>query len=53
MFLGGIPRRPEKGVAYKQLRTHIAIMGVWVAIIRVTPYVLHFLSEEEELKLEL
>ncbi|XP_058081216.1 mitochondrial import receptor subunit TOM6 homolog [Magnolia sinica] len=54
MFLGAIPRRPDKAVAYKQLKTHLMIMGAWVAVIRITPYVLHYLSQDiEELKLEL
>ncbi|KAG1347972.1 mitochondrial import receptor subunit TOM6 [Cocos nucifera] len=54
MFLGAMPRRPDKATAYKQLKTHLTIMGAWVAVIRVTPYILHYLSQEkEELKLEL
>lgn len=49
-----IPRRPDKATAYKQLRTHLAIMGAWVSVIRLAPYVIHFLTKEkEELKLEL
>ncbi|XP_020091465.1 mitochondrial import receptor subunit TOM6 homolog [Ananas comosus] len=53
MFLGAIPRRPDKATAYKQLKTHLAIMGTWIAVIRVTPYILHFLTQEkEELKFE-
>ncbi|XP_077216394.1 translocase of the outer mitochondrial membrane 6 [Tasmannia lanceolata] len=53
MFLGQIPRRPDKATAYKQLKTHLMIMGVWVSIIRITPYVLHYLTNEpEQLKLE-
>eukprot|EP01018_Ginkgo_biloba_P032187 Gb_39015 [translate_table: standard] len=55
MFLGAIPRRPEKAVAYKQLQKHLTILGIWVAAIRVAPYVAHFLSKDgdQELKLEL
>ena len=46
-------RKPEKAAALKQLKEHAAIFGVWVAVIRVTPYILHYLSDEkEELKLE-
>lgn len=46
-------RKPDKAVALKQLRSHVAMFGVWVAVIRVTPYVLHYLSDEkEELKLD-
>ena len=53
MFLGQM-RRPDKATAYKQLKQHLALMGAFVAVIRVTPYVLHYLSQEkEELKLEL
>ncbi|CAD5168959.1 mitochondrial import receptor subunit TOM6 homolog [Musa acuminata AAA Group] len=54
MFLGGFPRRPDKATAYKQLKRHLGIMGAFIVVIRVTPYVLHYLSQEkEELKLEL
>jgi len=55
MFLGAIPRRPDKAAAYKQLRQHLTILGIWVAAIRVAPYVAHFLSKDKdvELKLEL
>lgn len=49
-----LPRRPDKETAYKQLRSHLTIMGSCIAVIRVTPYILHFLTKEkEELKLEL
>lgn len=47
-------RKPDKAAALKQLRTHAAMFGLWVAVIRVTPYILHILyDEKEELKLEL
>ncbi|KAL3700101.1 hypothetical protein R1sor_018123 [Riccia sorocarpa] len=26
MFLGGIPRRPDKGVAYNQLKQHLTVL---------------------------
>ncbi|XP_057844201.1 mitochondrial import receptor subunit TOM6 homolog [Cryptomeria japonica] len=54
MFLGAIPRRPDKATAYKELKKHLTMLGVWVAIIRATPYVAHFLSKDKdnELKLE-
>ena len=53
MFLGQM-RRPDKATAYKQLKEHLSLMGAFIAVIRVTPYVLHYLSQEkEELKLEL
>jgi hypothetical protein len=46
-------RKPDKAVALKQLRSHAAMFGAWVAVIRVTPYILHYLvGEKEELKLE-
>ncbi|XP_031482202.1 mitochondrial import receptor subunit TOM6 homolog [Nymphaea colorata] len=53
MFLGAIPRRPDKATAYRELKKHLTILGVAVAVIRATPYVLHYLSDsKEELKLE-
>ncbi|KAG2397859.1 Translocase of outer membrane subunit-like protein [Vigna angularis] len=54
MFPGMFMRKPDKAAALKQLKSHVAMFGAWVVVIRVTPYVLHFLSgEKEELKLEL
>ncbi|XP_022726158.1 mitochondrial import receptor subunit TOM6 homolog [Durio zibethinus] len=54
MFQGMFMRKPDKAVALKQLKEHVAMFGVWIAVIRVTPYILHYLSgEKEELKLEL
>lgn len=53
MFLGAIPRRPDKATAYKQLKVHLATVGAFVVVLRAVPYVLHFLSKEkEELKLD-
>ncbi|KAK9108759.1 hypothetical protein Sjap_016819 [Stephania japonica] len=53
MILGSIPRRPDKATALKQLKSHVAMFGIWVAVVRLTPYVLHYLCEEkEELKLD-
>ncbi|XP_015902888.3 mitochondrial import receptor subunit TOM6 homolog [Ziziphus jujuba] len=53
MFPGMFIRKPDKEAALKQLRTHVAIFGAWVAVIRVTPYVLHYLyGEKDELRLE-
>ena len=49
MFLGGPPRRPDKATAYKQLREHLTILGVWVVVIRLTPYALHFLTKTSDL----
>ncbi|KAK7341529.1 hypothetical protein VNO80_24461 [Phaseolus coccineus] len=54
MFPGMFMRKPDKAAALKQLKSHVTMFGAWVLVIRVTPYVLHFLTaEKEELKLEL
>ncbi|PON44723.1 Mitochondrial import receptor subunit [Trema orientale] len=54
MFPGMFMRKPDKAAALKQLKTHVAMFGAWVAVIRVTPYILHYLyGENEELKFEL
>lgn len=46
-------KKPDKAAALKQLRSHVAMFGTWVVVIRVTPYLLHYFSrEKEELKLE-
>ncbi|XP_039013169.1 mitochondrial import receptor subunit TOM6 homolog [Hibiscus syriacus] len=53
MFPGMFMRKPDKAAALKQLKAHVAMFGVLVAVIRVTPYVLHYLyDEKDELKLE-
>lgn len=52
MFPGMFMRKPDKEAALKQLKSHVAMFGVWVAVIRVTPYILHYFSDDE-LKLEL
>ncbi|XVE94100.1 hypothetical protein REPUB_Repub01dG0251900 [Reevesia pubescens] len=53
MFPGMFMRKPDKAEALKQLKKHVAIFGVFVAVIRVTPYIFHYLSDEkEELKLD-
>ncbi|XP_068655395.1 mitochondrial import receptor subunit TOM6 homolog [Aristolochia californica] len=52
MILGSLGRRPDKEAAYRQLKSHLATMGVAIAIIRVIPYVLHYVNKENELKLE-
>ncbi|OMO92182.1 hypothetical protein COLO4_17788 [Corchorus olitorius] len=53
MFPGMFMRKPDKAAALKQLKIHVALFGGWVAVIRVTPYILHYLTAEtEELKLE-
>ncbi|XP_047939594.1 mitochondrial import receptor subunit TOM6 homolog [Salvia hispanica] len=54
MFPGMFMRKPDKAAALKQLKSHVAMFGAWVVVIRVTPYVLHYFSDQkEELKLEL
>ncbi|CAI0627059.1 unnamed protein product [Linum tenue] len=54
MFPGMFMKKPDKAEAYKQLKVHAAMFAAWVAVIRVSPYLLHYLSaaEKEELKLE-
>ncbi|XP_038724220.1 mitochondrial import receptor subunit TOM6 homolog [Tripterygium wilfordii] len=53
MFPGMFMKKPDKAAALKQLKVHLTMFGVCVAVIRVTPYVLHYLSDTpEELKLE-
>ena len=37
-------RRPDKQQAYAELRQHLLVLGVWVGIIRVAPYVLSALQ---------
>ncbi|KAJ8747650.1 hypothetical protein K2173_012826 [Erythroxylum novogranatense] len=54
MFPGMFMRKPDKAEALKQLKAHAAMFGIWVAAIRVTPYILHYLYDsKDELKLEL
>ncbi|CAN4112306.1 unnamed protein product [Withania somnifera] len=53
MFPGMFMRKPNKSAALKQLKNHVFLFGTWVAVIRVTPYILHYLSDQkEELKLD-
>ncbi|KAL3614151.1 protein translocation complex component [Castilleja foliolosa] len=54
MFPGMFMRKPDKAAALKQLKSHAAMFGVWVAVVRATPYILHYFTDQkEELKLEL
>lgn len=47
-------RKPDRETAYRQLKKNLACFAACIAVIRITPYVLHFLSQEkEELVLEL
>ncbi|XP_039056897.1 mitochondrial import receptor subunit TOM6 homolog [Hibiscus syriacus] len=53
MFPGMFMRKPDKAAALKQLKAHVAMFRVWMTVVRVTPYVLHYLADEkDELKLE-
>nr|GLL28488.1 mitochondrial import receptor subunit TOM6 homolog [Ipomoea trifida]GMD02620.1 mitochondrial import receptor subunit TOM6 homolog [Ipomoea batatas]GMD05070.1 mitochondrial import receptor subunit TOM6 homolog [Ipomoea batatas]GMD07123.1 mitochondrial import receptor subunit TOM6 homolog [Ipomoea batatas]GMD08696.1 mitochondrial import receptor subunit TOM6 homolog [Ipomoea batatas] len=54
MFPGLFMRKPDKAAALKQLKSHAAMFGAWVVVIRVAPYILHYISDQkEELKLDL
>ncbi|XP_047332800.1 mitochondrial import receptor subunit TOM6 homolog [Impatiens glandulifera] len=54
MFPSMFARKPDKAAALKKMKIHVATFGVWVAVVRLTPYVLHYFSDHnEELKLEL
>ncbi|CAA3026764.1 mitochondrial import receptor subunit TOM6 homolog [Olea europaea subsp. europaea] len=54
MFPGMFMRMPDKAEALKQPKTHAPMFEIWVDVIWVTPYLLHYFSDsKEELKLEL
>ncbi|KAL8542828.1 hypothetical protein ACS0TY_003642 [Phlomoides rotata] len=54
MFPGMFMRKPDKAAALKQLKSHVAMFGAWVVVIRVTPYICYYFSDHnEELKLEI
>ncbi|XP_073222692.1 mitochondrial import receptor subunit TOM6 homolog [Cicer arietinum] len=54
MFPGMFMRKPDKAAALKQLKSHVAMFGTWVVVIRVAPYILYYFNDEkEELKLEI
>lgn len=36
----GAQRRPEKAVAYRELRKHLMLLAGWCLVIRLTPAVL-------------
>ena len=38
-------KKPNQAEALKQLKSHLALLGVWVAIVRVTPYILDSFSK--------
>ncbi|KVD98101.1 hypothetical protein Ccrd_024306 [Cynara cardunculus var. scolymus] len=48
MFPGMFMRKPDKQVALKQLRVHVAMFGSWVVAIRVAPYLLHYFSDNND-----
>ncbi|ESQ30545.1 hypothetical protein EUTSA_v10011932mg [Eutrema salsugineum] len=53
MFPGMFMQKPDKAVALKQLRTHAALFGGWVVVIRAVPYVFSYFSDsKDELKIE-
>ena len=46
-------KKPDKAEALKQLKSHVAMFGAWVVVIRITPYVLHYFSgDRDELSLD-
>lgn len=47
MFLGGMPRRPDKAEAHKTLRKHLTYLGLWICAIRATPYLFALLSKQD------
>ncbi|KAJ4842255.1 hypothetical protein Tsubulata_032809 [Turnera subulata] len=53
-MVGMFMRKPDKKEAYKKLKSDAITFGTWVALIRITPYILQFLSKDdaEELKLD-
>ncbi|KAL5704964.1 hypothetical protein ACHQM5_023320 [Ranunculus cassubicifolius] len=54
MFLGQMPRKPNKEYALAELKGKVTIFAAFVAIVRATPYVLHYLyGEKQQLSLEL
>ena len=48
MFLGAMPRRPEKEEAYKELRKNLIRLGLWISFIRSIPYAIHFLTPKND-----
>ncbi len=53
MFLGGMPRRPDKAEAHKTLRQHLTILGLWICAIRAAPFIFSLVTNRgEELELD-
>nr|XP_043626889.1 mitochondrial import receptor subunit TOM6 homolog [Erigeron canadensis] len=48
MFPGMFMRKPDKEVALKELRFHVALFGSWVVAIRAAPYILHYFSDNKD-----
>ncbi|XP_045819645.1 mitochondrial import receptor subunit TOM6 homolog [Trifolium pratense] len=48
MFPGMFMQKPDKAAALKQLKSHVAMFGTWVVVVRITPYILQFLNRENE-----
>lgn len=51
MFLGGMPRRPDKAEAHKTLKQHLTILGLWICAIRAAPFIFSLVTNRGE-KLE-
>ncbi|PIA52446.1 hypothetical protein AQUCO_01000370v1 [Aquilegia coerulea] len=54
MFLGQMPKRPNRDEAIKQLKTHVKQFVAFCVVVRAVPYVLHYFCQESpELKIEI
>ncbi|XP_019096849.1 PREDICTED: mitochondrial import receptor subunit TOM6 homolog [Camelina sativa] len=54
MFPGVFMQKPEKSVALKELKSHVALFAACVVLIRSATYVLSYFSDSmEELKIDL
>ncbi|KAK9742638.1 hypothetical protein RND81_03G187500 [Saponaria officinalis] len=47
MFGGMFRKKPSKAAAMKELRTNAAYFAVFVAAVRVTPYLLSYFQKDE------
>ncbi|KAJ4836054.1 hypothetical protein Tsubulata_008953 [Turnera subulata] len=48
MFPGMFMQKPDKQEAIKKLKTHVAMFSAWVFAVRLTPYILHYFSDEKD-----
>jgi hypothetical protein len=48
MFLGAMPRRPDKAEAHKTLRQHLTYLGLWICAIRAAPFIFALVSKQNE-----